>query len=113
YPWMQKPQPTAATAVQLPGMWRISFTQAGLPLRVERVAQPTTAGKVTVLQESKHSLPHLTHRLLTGTRQKPKLSSSGERLIQLLTHQPPPVTAPPGSAVDSPTAPPPDNGATR
>ena len=94
YPWLETPPPAEPTASQQPGMWRISFTQAGLPLRVQRVAQPTLAGKVTVLQASDHSLPHLTARLLTGTKEKPKLSSSGEQMIQLITHVPPPATAP-------------------
>ncbi len=91
YPWMLVPPRAGVDAAKKPTGWRISFTQAGTPLRIERVEQPVMTGRVTVLQESKHSLSHLTHRLLTGTKEKPKLSAAGERLIHLLTYQTPPV----------------------
>ncbi len=94
YPWLGKepattgksvtigtPAPAAATQ---PASWELSFTRAGLPLRV--LPSPTVV-KVPVLafvQPSAVPYWEMTHRLIYGAGALATLSPYGQRLVSLV-----------------------------
>jgi murein DD-endopeptidase MepM/ murein hydrolase activator NlpD len=86
YPWMEE---RAASAVaDPPAAWQISFTQAGIPLRVKRLPEPVAGLRVAVSKPAQQSVSHLTRGLVTGSPLAAALSARGKQMIDLLTHDP-------------------------
>lgn len=83
YPWLVKGDPTGARS------WVASFTEAGAPVLLEPSSEPAPAPRVEWAKPSRFAYVHLTRSLIDGPARQPKLGTSGERLVELLSWNPP------------------------
>ena len=100
------PAPAAATQ---PAAWEISFTRAGLPLRVLPSPTVVKAPVLAFVQPSTVPYWEMTHRLIYGAGALATLSPYGQRLVSLIGHTDPTpgaptVGAPPPAAGQPPHA---------
>jgi hypothetical protein len=86
YPWLTRNGyvPGAQAA-------EISFTQSGLPVRVEWVRRDASEPYVSFVTAFNFDYGQITNRVLTGSRFDYTLSESGRRYLHLLTLDPHPV----------------------
>ncbi len=82
YPWMLE------GANPNPPTWIVSFTQAGVPVRVEPYAVRVAGPRVLFVRDSRMSYSRATKNVITGSAGSPVLSDSGKRLAALLTQPP-------------------------
>jgi murein DD-endopeptidase MepM/ murein hydrolase activator NlpD len=83
YPWLVKGDSTGARS------WVASFTEAGVPVLLEPSGESVSAARVEWAKPSRFAYVHLTRSLLDGPARQPRLGSSGERLVELLSWNPP------------------------
>ena len=88
YPWLVKGDPAGARS------WIASFTEAGFPISLEPSAETITAPRVEWAKPSRFPYAYITRSLLDGPVRQPRLGSSGQRLVELLTWNPPASPAP-------------------
>ncbi len=82
YPWMlEGANPTPPT-------WVVSFTQYGVPVRVEPYAVAVAEPKVLFVRDSRIPYSRATKNIITGSAGNPVLSDSGQSLVALLTQPP-------------------------
>ena len=79
YPWMIAPTPAAGAR-----SWEVSFTQAGLPIRVESSAVTTNEPALVFVKESPIDYRYLTMNHIAGTGKNAHLTDTGRSLMRLL-----------------------------
>jgi murein DD-endopeptidase MepM/ murein hydrolase activator NlpD len=82
YPWM------LAGANRNPPTWVVSFTQFGVPVRVEPSAVAVAEPQVVFVRDSRVPYSRATKNIITGSAGRPVLSESGRSLVALLTQPP-------------------------
>ncbi len=82
YPWMLD------GANPSPPTWIVSFTQTGVPVRVEPYAVRIAEPQVLFVRDSRIPYSRATKNIITGSAGSPVLSDSGRRLVALLTQAP-------------------------
>jgi hypothetical protein len=81
YPWMiRKVNDEKAEA------WEVSFNRAGVPLKIEPAQKAVRAPELSYIRPSRIDYSYLTHRIVGGRGARATLTSSGKRLMQLLTY---------------------------
>lgn len=89
YPWMLVRNPTDADR-----SWRISFNESGLPLHIEPIPDALEAANGSIIPSVNYltttTIPYryTSRGILQGSGNQCKLSTSGERLIELLCTSP-------------------------
>ena len=79
YPWMLAKKPDAT-----PPSWIVSFSAAGIPLKVEAGENTVTTPTLVFTDKRSGSYSRLTRGVLTGSGATARLSESGLRQMQLL-----------------------------
>jgi murein DD-endopeptidase MepM/ murein hydrolase activator NlpD len=79
YPWMVTSMPDADTR-----SWDVSFTQAGLPIRIEPSGVMTNEPTLGFVKESPIDYRYLTMNHIAGTGKNAHLTDTGQRLMRLL-----------------------------
>jgi hypothetical protein len=80
YPWMLKGGDTGET----PLSWEVSFTQTGLPIKIEPSKTEVTGPQLTYVKKSEVDYKYLTHDIVTGRGKNAHLSESGRNFMRLL-----------------------------
>lgn len=80
YPWLRSP------SARWPKSWEISFTQSGVPLKIEPGSNEVTQPELTYFKRSRARYWDLTREVLTGRGERASLSENGRRFVQLLTY---------------------------
>jgi murein DD-endopeptidase MepM/ murein hydrolase activator NlpD len=78
YPWMASTPGVDARS------WEVSFTQAGLPIRIEPSAVATNEPALVFVKESPIDYRFLTMNHIAGTGKNAHLTDTGRRLMRLL-----------------------------
>jgi murein DD-endopeptidase MepM/ murein hydrolase activator NlpD len=79
YPWMVASQPGADAK-----SWEVSFTQSGLPIRIEPSVAAVNEPKLIYVKESPIDYRHLTMNHIAGVGEHAHLTDTGQRLMRLL-----------------------------
>jgi murein DD-endopeptidase MepM/ murein hydrolase activator NlpD len=80
YPWM------VSAGNEAKGSWEVSFTRAGLPLKIEPSAKKVKQPVVTYVKKSPIDSVHLTHGDVTGRGSNAHLTGSGLIFMRLLIY---------------------------
>jgi murein DD-endopeptidase MepM/ murein hydrolase activator NlpD len=80
YPWM------ASTTKENKSSWEVSFTRAGLPLKIDQGSKKVKQPEVTYVKESLIDSFHLTHGDVTGRGASARLTQSGAIFMRLLIY---------------------------
>ncbi|MEX1045357.1 MAG: M23 family metallopeptidase [Chthoniobacterales bacterium] len=88
YPWLVKGDPAGARS------WIASFTESGFPISLEPSAESIPTPRVEWAKPTRFPYAQLTRSLLDGPARQPHLGPSGQRLVELLTWNPP-ASSPP------------------
>jgi hypothetical protein len=81
YPWLLQ---TTASAKRK--SWEISFTQSGVPVRVEPSSKVVTEPELSYFKKNSGSYSHLTRDILVGHGNRAFLSESGKSFMRLLIY---------------------------
>ena len=81
YPWLLR-SPASREAKS----WEISFTQSGVPLRIEPASKAVTQPELTYFKKSGARYWDLTRETLTGRGERASLSENGRRWMRLLIY---------------------------
>jgi murein DD-endopeptidase MepM/ murein hydrolase activator NlpD len=79
YPWMVSGSPEGAVA------WEISFTAAGIPVKVTPLQRSVAAPELTYFKRKPVNYSYLTRGVLGGSGERAVLTESGVRQMRLLT----------------------------
>lgn len=79
YPWMVTSQPDTDAR-----SWEVSFTQAGLPIRIESSAVKTNEPELVFAKESPIDYRYLTMNHIAGIGKNAHLTESGQGFMRLL-----------------------------
>ena len=79
YPWMVASPPGADAE-----SWDVSFTQSGLPIRIEPTAAAVNEPRLIYIKECPIDHRHLTMNHIAGTGKNAHLTDTGRRLMRLL-----------------------------
>ena len=82
YPWLVKGNPAGARS------WLVSFTAPGFPVSIEPSPEPATSPRVEWVAPAKFPYGKMTRSLVDGSRGRPLLGESGQKLVDLLTWDP-------------------------
>ncbi len=88
YPWMGE------SGGARPASWEISFTRAGVPLRVEKSSRTVTTPTLSWAKSVSAPYWMLTRRLIYGAGSNAALSPYGRRLVDLIMALPAPAGQP-------------------
>ena len=80
YPWLVRGNSEADVK-----SWEISFNKGGVPLAIEPAQTIVAEPEITYVKRSAINYSYLTRGVLGGSGDRPTLSESGKRLMQLLT----------------------------
>jgi murein DD-endopeptidase MepM/ murein hydrolase activator NlpD len=80
YPWMLKGRGSNETPVS----WEVSFTQTGLPIRIEPSKIKVTEPTLTYVKKSEVDGKYLTHDIVAGRGDHAHLSKNGRNFMRLL-----------------------------
>ncbi len=79
YPWMIQGDASSAKS------WEISFTSAGLPIRLEPRKDAVSQSAITSVTPSKFPLIYVTRGYVSGTSKNPTLTPSGRGFLRLVS----------------------------
>ncbi len=79
YPWMIRGEAEGAKA------WEISFTNSGLPIRLEPRREAVGQPAITSVTPSKFPLNYVTKGYVSGTSKSPTLTPSGRNFLRLVS----------------------------
>lgn len=80
YPWMMRNRENVKSAA-----WKVSFTQSGVPTKIEPSAQAVTEPQLTFIRSRRIDYTYLTRGWIGGSSGAAYLTESGKRMMQLLT----------------------------
>lgn len=80
YPWL-----VPAGEVANPPAWKVTFSRAGLPLKIEAAKERVSEPRAVWVKNTPFPVASATKGLLTGSASAPRLSDSGMRFARLLT----------------------------
>lgn len=80
YPWMALGRASGTAAA-----WKISFTQSGVPKKIEPAAQSVTDPQISYIRRRNADYTFLTRGWIGGSGAGAYLTESGQRIMQLLT----------------------------
>lgn len=80
YPWL-----VPAGEIANPPAWKITFSRAGVPLKVEAHSQRLAEPRAAWVKETPYETSLVTKGYLTGPASSPRLTESGMRFARLLT----------------------------
>lgn len=83
YPWLIQGDAASVRS------WIVSFTAAGFPISIEPSDKDIPAPHAIWAAPSAFPLKKITRSLITGTPDNPRLAEGGEKLMSLLTWNPP------------------------
>lgn len=84
YPWLLKGDPDGARS------WVVAFTSAGFPISIVPSTEPVSGPRLEWTTPAKLPYAKLTRSLVDdGSRGRPRLGESGQKLVDLLTWDPP------------------------
>ena len=93
YPWLSPALrgwlPEFGAPPDLAVSWQITFSQSGIPLRIEASEEVVEVLELEVLQQTSIPYRYLTNGLLTGSGSAPELTRTGQRLVDFLLCPPP------------------------
>ena len=82
YPWLVRGDASGARS------WLVSFTAPGFPVSIEPSAESADAARVEWVAPAKFPYAKVTRNLVDGSRSRPLLGTSGQKLLDLLTWDP-------------------------
>jgi murein DD-endopeptidase MepM/ murein hydrolase activator NlpD len=80
YPWMLKARGNGET----PLSWEVSFTQTGLPIKIEPSKTEVNGPQLSYVKKSEVDYKYLTHDIVAGRGKNAHLSESGRNFMRLL-----------------------------
>ncbi len=80
YPWL-----VAKGEIANPPAWKITFSRAGLPMKVEAVKDRVAEPVAVWVKDTGSAVVATTKGLITGSPAAPRLTDSGKRFARLLT----------------------------
>jgi len=80
YPWMLKRGADANAS------WEISFTQTGLPIKIEPSDKQATQPELTYVKKSDVDCKYLTHDIVAGRGDRAHLTESGQNFMRLFIY---------------------------
>ena len=89
YPWLS-PQlqgwlPEFGAPVDFASSWALTFSRSGLPVRIDASEAKVERPIVEILEPTAIPYQYLTNGLVTGSGGNPKLTRSGQRLVDFIT----------------------------
>lgn len=81
YPWIG-----GASGEDRPPSWEVSFTRAGIPVKLQRSTREVAGPMLTFIKPSAVDCYDLTRGLVTGRGENARLTDRGKRLARLLTY---------------------------
>ena len=93
YPWLS-PQlknwlPEFGVPGDLAASWEITFTRAGLPVRIDALSHEVSGRSVRILESTNVPYRYETRGLVGGSGNSPSLTNQGHRLVDFVTCPPP------------------------
>jgi len=82
YPWLVEGDASGARS------WLVSFTAPGFPVQIEPSTESVAEPRVEWVAPSKFPYGKVTRRLVEGSRGRPSLGESGQKLVGLLAWDP-------------------------